>query len=271
MPFAQLSTGRVHYLEQGRGVPLVLLSANPGESQDFAAVIPELARHYRVLAVDWPGYGASDAPPAPETVTVLHFYRALREFLEVLAVPPALFIGNSVGGNAAARLAIELPERVRGLVLAAGGGFTPHNIITRAFCGWMGSRVALSPRLWASWYLRKRTATVKEMIKRAATAQSTAPRLALNRALWRSFGGNENDLRAAASAIQAPTLLLYGRDDPALPASKDGKIAARCITHSRLVAMPCGHAAFAELPEEFLAQVLPFLAECGRDDKRAAA
>lgn len=269
MPYAQLSTGRVHYEEQGRGVPLVLLSANPGEGRDFAAVIPDLARYYRVLALDWPGYGASDAPQAPETFTVLHFYRALREFLEVLELAPALFIGNSAGGNAAARLAIEAPGRVRGLVLAAGGGFTPQNFITRAFCGLMGSRFALPPGLWASLYLRKRSAVVREMIKRAATMQSTAPRLALNRALWRSFGREENDLRHKAAAITAPTLLVYGRDDPALPAGKDGQVAARCIAQSRLAVMPCGHAAFAELPQQFLMQVLPFLAECTADTSAA--
>lgn len=262
MPTVELSTGTLHYREHGQGVPLVLLHANPGDSRDFDAVVPELARHYRVLALDWPGYGASAMRPRPGDATALAFYGALREFIEALRLQPALYLGNSVGGNAAARLAIEAPARVRGLVLVAGGGFTPHDAISRAFCALQGSRFALSPRFFASLYLGERTPQVRAMLARAAHEQSTPERLALNRAVWRSFAMPEHDLRERAAAITAPTLLLYGRKDPALPAAKDGRVAARCIPHARLVEMPCRHASFAEVPERFLAEVLPFLTQC---------
>lgn len=122
MPAVSLSNGSVHYTEHGHGVPLVLLHANPGDGQDFEAVIPALSKSCRVLALDWPGYGQSDMPQQPESAGVLLFYEVLREFLTALALPPAFFIGNSVGGNATARLASESPELVRGLVLVAPGG-----------------------------------------------------------------------------------------------------------------------------------------------------
>ncbi|MEZ5505261.1 MAG: hypothetical protein R3F38_04480 [Gammaproteobacteria bacterium] len=47
--------------------------------------------------------------------------------------------------------------------------------------------------------------------------------------------------------------------DPAIPAA-DGKEAARCIPRAQTVVLPCGHAAFAEMPDRFLTAVLPFLA-----------
>ena len=119
MPLLTLSSGTVHYMEQGKGAPLVLLHANPGDSQDFDAVIPALAQTNRVLALDWPGYGGSDVPADPGSMTVLHFYRVLREFITALALPPAFFIGNSVGGNAAARLAVESPHLVRNEITLA--------------------------------------------------------------------------------------------------------------------------------------------------------
>lgn len=271
MPSVRLSAGVVHYLEQGQGVPLVLLTANPGEAADYAAVIPALAQHYRVLALDWPGYGQSEIPAQPESWSALRFYSALREFLAALELPPAYFIGNSVGGNAAARLAVESPEQVRGLVLVAPGGFTPHNMLSRAFCRLMGSRYALSPRRWAGLYLRRRTPTVLAMLQRAAGPQSEPRRLTLNRALWRSFGTPDNDLRPIAGRIATPTLLIFGQRDPAIPAGKDGRVAARCLPHARFVAMPCGHASFAEMPEAFLAEVLPFLDAAARPDGTAAA
>jgi pimeloyl-ACP methyl ester carboxylesterase len=90
MPSVKLPTGSVHYTEHGQGVPLVLLHANPGDSKDFEAVVPALSRTYRVLALDWPGYGQSAPPPHLELVGVLFFYQVLREFLAELALPPAM-------------------------------------------------------------------------------------------------------------------------------------------------------------------------------------
>ena len=260
MPSVGLSTGSVHYTEQGQGTPLVLLHANPGDGQDFEAVIPALGEHYRVLALDWPGYGKSSLPEQPEAVGVLFFYQVLREFLNVLALPPACFIGNSLGGKAAARLAIESPESVRALVLVAPGGFTSPNFVTRIFCALQSSRVSLSPHLFASLYLKRRTSTTRSMLLRASTTQAAAAQMSLNRSIWRNFAAPDNDLRAGASGIKAPSLLLFGRYDPVIPAGKDGMTAARLIPGAKLVVLPCGHVSFAEVPELFLSEVQPFLA-----------
>jgi pimeloyl-ACP methyl ester carboxylesterase len=262
MPSADLSSGSVHYSECGHGVPLVLLHANPGDSQDFEAVIPALSKSYRVLALDWPGYGQSTMPPQPGSASVLLYYKILREFLAALDLPPAFFIGNSIGGNAAARLAIESPELVRALVLVAPGGFTPHNFFSRTFCTVQGSSFSIAPHRFASMYLKQRTSTTEAMLRRASTVQATTERVVLNRAMWRSFARPESDLRQTAHSIKAPTLLLFGQRDPAIPANKDGKVAARCILSAQFVALPCGHASFAEVPELFLAEVEPFLARC---------
>ena len=260
MPSVNLPTGSVHYTEHGQGVPLVLLHANPGDSGDFEAVVPALSKTYRVLALDWPGYGQSTPPQQGESVGVTFFYQVLREFLAALALPPAFFIGNSLGGNAAARLAAESPGSVRGLVLVAPGGFTTPSFVSRAFCKLQGSRLSLPPHFFARLYLKHRTAATRAMLERAATTQATATRIMLNRAIWRSFTAPDNDLRTVAPRIRAPVLLLFGKCDPVIPASKDGKMAARCMPSARFVALPCGHASFAEVPELFLREVQPFLA-----------
>lgn len=263
MPRVSLPTGEVHYTEQGQGPALVLLHANPGDSRDFEAVVPALARHARVIALDWPGYGLSSLPDQPEACNVHFFDDVLSAFVAALALPPVTLIGNSLGGHAAARLALAEPDKVRALVLVSPGGFTDHNLVTRAFCRLQGSRLALPPRLWARLYLRRRTAATAEMLRRAATLQSSRPRLMLNRAVWRSFAEPEHDLRALAAGIRAPTLLMFGKKDPAIPARKDGVQAARSMPDASFVSMPCGHAPFAEMPEQFLAHVLPFLRASG--------
>jgi pimeloyl-ACP methyl ester carboxylesterase len=162
-------------------------------------------------------------------------------------------------------LAIESRAKVRGLVLVSPGGFTPHNLITRAFCRLQGSRFALSPRAFAGWYLKHRTPTVGAMLERAATSQATGASLTVNRSVWRGFIEPEHDLRQRATLITAPTLLVFGARDPVIPARADGRLAASLIPGAKLVIMPAGHAPFAEVPDEFLAEVLPFLKRCAED------
>jgi pimeloyl-ACP methyl ester carboxylesterase len=145
-------------------------------------------------------------------------------------------------------------------VLVAPGGFTTPNFVSRNFCKLQGSRFSLSPHCFASLYLKHRTATTRAMLERASTTQAAAPQITLNRAVWRGFSAPDNDLRTIAPNIKAPTLLLFGKSDPVIPASKDGKVAAKCIPSAQFVALPCGHASFAEVPELFLAEVQPFLA-----------
>lgn len=198
-------------------------------------------------------------PAYPEKRGAHFFDEVLREFLMVLGLSQVTLIGNSLGGHAAARLAVTDPDRVRALVLVSPGGFTAHNLMTRAFCRLQGSRFALPPRWWASLYLRRRTRTTGDMMQRAATVQSSRSGLLLNRSVWRSFAQPEHDLRRAASAIKVPTLLMFGQQDPAIPAHKDGKQAARCMPAAQFITLPCGHAPFAEMPEQFLAHVVPFL------------
>ncbi|MFN5753550.1 MAG: alpha/beta fold hydrolase, partial [Pseudanabaena sp.] len=109
---------------------------------------------------------------------------------------------------------------------------------------------------------KHRTATTRAMLERASTTQAAAPQIILNRAVWRGFTTPDNDLRTVAPKIKAPTLLLFGKSDPVIPAGRDGKVAAQCMPSAQFNALPCGHASFAEVPELFLEEVQPFLAAC---------
>lgn len=260
MPEIRLSAGTVHYRDDGKGAVVVLLHANPGDSRDFDCVSGELAARHRVIALDWPGYGRSAVPPDPTAVGLAFFHRVLLEFVSALALPPAIFIGNSMGGWAAVRLACERPGVVRGLVLVSPGGFTSPNLLASAFCGLQASRFSLPPAWFAKLYLRRKTPWVRDMLKRAGDEQSVAERRALNRAVWGSFARGEGDLRTSARGVKAPTLLVLGSRDPVISALRDGRVAAQTIERSRLVCLPCGHAAFAEMPERFLAETGGFIA-----------
>jgi pimeloyl-ACP methyl ester carboxylesterase len=256
---AETKLGRVAYERAGSGTPLLLLHANPGDHRDFAAVQPALAERFTTIGLDWPGYGESDAPVPASAATAMLYADVLSEFVDELGLGDIRLIGNSVGGYAAASLAIARPDQVAALVLVNSGGFTAHTPFTRLFCRLMG-REAINRRAsgpLARAYLRRRTETVREMRKRARGTEPT--RTAVQAGVWRSFTHADHDLRDRASAITAPTLIIWGRWDPILPLILDGRQARKAIPEARFVRARTGHAAFAEQPDIFLGEAGPFL------------
>lgn len=259
MPHLALSEGSLYYRESGQGPPLLLLHANPGDSRDYAAVIPQLAERWRVLAPDWPGYGQSGLTTPVNEVSVATYFQTLTEFIDALNLHNLQIIGNSVGGLVATQLALAQPNRVRQLVLVSPGGFTPHNPLSRAFCRLQGSRCAIPPALFARGYLAHATPTTAAMLERARSEHSKAPCRSVNRALWRSFIAPDNDLRDRVAHLQTPVLGIFGRRDPTIPARRDGRVAAACLPSARIAVLDCGHAAFAEMPDHFMTLCNEFL------------
>src|SRR5581483_4335240 len=101
MTLKQLPALDLAYRDEGAGSPLVMLTANPGDSRDYDAVAPELARHFRVLRLDWPGYGGSAPPQPPEAAGALYFHETFARFMDALALDCVHLVGNSVGANVA--------------------------------------------------------------------------------------------------------------------------------------------------------------------------
>ena len=242
------------YRCEGQGPTLILLSANPGESRDFDAITPQLAQRFRVIRLDWPGYGGSPAPQPPAQASASVFLERFDAFMEALQISSAHLLGNSVGANIAVRYALRKPQRVLSLVLVSPGGFTEHNAFTRTFCALQG-QVWFKRLLGAGftrWYLRRRNAWTQAMIARAGREQAAPDALQVNAAVWRSFLEPQHDLRSAAGGLRLPALVVSGKHDPVLPPNTDGRNAAKAIPGARQVVLDCGHAPFAELPEQFL-------------------
>lgn len=134
--------GRVAYYELGSGPTVLLLHATLHDRHDFDPILETLARRYRTIAVDWPGHGDSDPVDATMEPSAPLFADVLEDVVDDLGLTRAVLIGNSVGGFAAARLAINRPESVAGLVLVNTGGFVPLNPLSRTFCRILGTPAA---------------------------------------------------------------------------------------------------------------------------------
>jgi pimeloyl-ACP methyl ester carboxylesterase len=88
--------------------------------------------------------------------------------------------------------------------------------------------------------------------------------------LWRSFVSPEHDLRAEASSIAAPTLIVWGRKDPVI-ALKAGHEIQRLIPASRIAELDTGHVPHTSDPEGFADELQGFLASLPADDRQVAA
>ena len=253
----------VHSIGSGR--PVVLLHANGGDHRDFDAITDELGRHATVHAIDWPGHGASDPISDP---TACGFADLLPSILEQLGQGPFTLIGNSVGGFAAVRTAARRSDLVRAVVLVNPGGFTPRWPTTFLVCRLLGSeRVApVAMRLLPRAYLRRRTSAVEAIRSSAVGASRDLQRVRTFARIWRSFTDREHDARADARSVGPPVLLIWGTRDPILPWLVDGRRARKMLAGSRVVKLPCGHQAFAEMPTQFMTVVNEFLESANEED-----
>jgi pimeloyl-ACP methyl ester carboxylesterase len=261
MSDVQTRAGRVSYDERGAGFPVLLLHATLHDRRDFDVVAPALARSYRTIALDWPGHGGSEALAPSASTSAPLLADVLEDVVGALDLPPAVLIGNSVGGFAAARLAITHPERVAGLVLVNAGGFIPFNALSRGFCRVLGMP-AVARRLFPRFvrgYMRAKTDNDRAVASRATTRAKTREGARTAAQMWRSFATPEHDLRDRAQAVKAPTLIVWGAKDIALPLSV-GRATREAIDGARLHVLDTGHVVFSSAPDEFLAEVDPFIA-----------
>jgi pimeloyl-ACP methyl ester carboxylesterase len=258
MATMQTSLGTVSYTDEGSGPPIVLLHAALHDRTDFAPVTEALAKGRRVLALDWPGHGESPLPATP--LRAVEFGDLLVEFAERLDLSNAVIVGNSVGGYAACRLALERPERVAGVVLVNTGGFTPHSVFTRFFCAVMGRPAVIKAvfPVFVRAYMRAKSPTDRAVVNRVVARARTDGGALTAAGLWKSFTEPGHDLRTRAGQISAPVLITWGAKDVTAPL-RWGKAVQAAIPGSRLEALPTGHVVFSSEPDAWLKTVLPFV------------
>jgi pimeloyl-ACP methyl ester carboxylesterase len=253
----QTATGPIAYDERGDGQPLLLLPSGAHDHHDFDELRDLLPTRFRSISLDWPAHGSS--PPGVGSASAMRFADVVEEVVAQLAPDGAIIAGNSVGGFAAARLAIRHPDLVRGLVLIDSGGFLGMGPQVRAFCALMSHPRflrAIYPAFSAR-YMRARTAADRRARATGIATTRREPGLRAVSELWRSFGSPEHDLRRHAARIRSPTLLLWGRRDPVIP-YRVGATLEQEIRGARLVGFDSGHVPHTTDPDGVAAELVPF-------------
>ncbi|XP_020599181.1 pheophytinase, chloroplastic [Phalaenopsis equestris] len=111
---------RIHYVEQGQGLPIVLIHGFGASAFHWRYNIPELAKKYKVYALDLLGFGWSEKAIIEYDATI--WRDQVADFIKDIVKEPAILVGNSLGGFTALFTTAELPQLVRGLVLLNTAG-----------------------------------------------------------------------------------------------------------------------------------------------------
>lgn len=255
----------------GSGSPIVLLHSGGHDRSDFDAITPALAARHEVIAIDLPGHGESEMFSPPSAATALKTSEAVLDALDALDRAPAVIVGNSVGGTAALLCAIERPERTRALVLVSTSGLVERTLVARAFC-WVQGREVVRRRTgmaFARHYLKRRNTHTDALLASMRARRKDPTFIAMEAALWRSFGDPTSGLEARVSGIGCPTLLVWGSEDPVLRAAVEGRRCRQLLPHAEWVEMDCGHVPFVEDPDGFLSAIEPFVRRLSSADAPA--
>ncbi|WP_417498152.1 alpha/beta fold hydrolase [Maricaulis sp.] len=111
--------GKIHFLDQGQGRPIVMIHGLAGHLQNFTyATTGALAGEYRVIALDRPGSGYSERD-SDEQARIPEQARMIAEWLEAQGIEKPLIVGHSLGGAVALALGLLYPDSVSGLALVA--------------------------------------------------------------------------------------------------------------------------------------------------------
>jgi pimeloyl-ACP methyl ester carboxylesterase len=120
--FSQILGLRLHHLELGQGPVIVLLHGACGGAANWFRLMEPLSRNHRVLALDLPGFGLSEAID-PEPPLGLHIARVVKSWLDALSIDSCAVLGTSFGALPAFRLAQIDSARVKRVVLIDAVGF----------------------------------------------------------------------------------------------------------------------------------------------------
>lgn len=260
MPAAPLDWGDLHYQEAGAGPPLLLVSGLNGLAQPWQAVVPALARRFRVITHDHRGLGGSSRWDGAFSVDQIA--RDVLGLMDHLGLERAHVVGHSLGGAVAQALAADHPARVDRLVLYASWA-GPDAYFARV----MTMRRQMLLGLGVEEFLRTGPIGIyppRWIVQHDATLAAGLP------AAIAAFPGTEtmvarmeaclrHDRRNSLGRIAAPTLVLGVADDMSTPLECSEELAG-AIPGAALRVLPYGgHNAHVVVPGEVAEALLEFL------------
>ena len=226
---------RMAYADHWFGEPwttpetVVMVHGNSESSRAWACWVPHLARTFRVVRPDMPGFGASPAPPdyrwtAPELAA------DIGHFLDALSIEKCHLIGAKYGGSACMRFACDQPDRLLSLCLFSGavrGSGSGNADLIRA----------KGVRQWAADTMRSRLGSAASEAQVKWWTDELMGKTDPQAAYGASAARIDMELEDQLSKITAPTLIVT-TNESGLHSVDVVERFARRIPNSRVIVMP---------------------------------
>ena len=253
---------RIVYYEAGRGRPLILLANLGSDSNAWFQNFPELARHYRVIAVDLVGMGQSDKPLLDYKMDTWTDFIA--EFMRLKKIPKATVAGAVMGGALAVQFALDHPELSEGVICAASNSGPGKHEKPQKPEGHDGG-VKIPPGSFSLAGVRRGLLNQfynKSLVTDEVVRALFEKRLRQNDGytIQRHLSDHREPYsKEELSRINVPTLFIWCRQDQVTPLSW-GEDYAAAVANARLAVLDsCGHLPNIEKPKEFNQAVIEFL------------
>ena len=137
--WADTSAGRVHYVDEGSGRPILMCHGNPTWSFLYRRVIARLGDRFRCISVDYPGFGLSDRPDGYSYTPAAHA-ATVGDLVDQLDLEGLIVMGQDWGGPIGLSVAVQRADRVAGLACMNTWYWPADSLPTKLFARVMSSR-----------------------------------------------------------------------------------------------------------------------------------
>ena len=267
---------RTAYLEAGPrdAPPVILLHGLGATNASMLPLLADLAHDYRVIAPDFPGFGASGAPRWRYRATDLAHW--LAAFQLVVDARPAALVGNSLGGRVAIEAALTAPDSVRQLVLLCPSPafrrmrqfiplvrlLPPDAVVPplpmphRALVTGIRAMFSRPDRLAPTWY----DAAADEHLRVMRDYWHRRAFFACLKQIYLDEAFGDNGFWDRLPRLSNPTLFVWGDRDRLVPASFERHVVAAVPNATSVCLSDCGHVPQFEHPRETIRLTRQFLA-----------
>lgn len=268
--FLPLPAGRLHYLDEGQGDPVVMVHGTPAWSFLYRLFVRELAPSHRCIVPDHLGFGLSEKP-ADFAYTPAAHADNLTRLLDHLQLNNITLVVHDFGGPIGMGFALRHPERVRRVVVLNSwlwslGEEKTFRQASSFFSGWLG-KLLYTRFNFSAKVLLKSAFYDKSLLSPEVHRHYTAPLATPSDRLgtWRLAGELvqsgpwfEELWEQKEKLAKKPMLLLWGVKDRLIPERFLAKWQAG-FPQAKAVKLECGHFVQEEKPEEALRYIKPFL------------
>ncbi|MBN2286783.1 MAG: alpha/beta hydrolase [Tissierellales bacterium] len=243
---------KINYIQEGSGQDVLLLHGWGCSLDTMRPIMNLISNHYKVTAMDLPGFGASSIPQ--KAFNSYDYAEVVQKFMELKEMQDVILFGHSHGGRIAIILSAKLPELINKVVLIGSSGILPNRTLKyhlKVFWFKMMKKIVI-----ALSFGKTQQEKVEKFYNKFGSVDYREAQGIMRQTMVKVVNDN---LKHLLKDIKAPTLLVWGEKDDATPLYM-GQAMEQEIPDSGLVVIKdAGHYAYIDDYNTFKRVIYSFL------------